>query len=290
MEIDDLLSNGMVRRWSLVDGQARCVEDALASADAGALPALQRNAAIRAMVGAVEAYEAAQAIVARGEPDNGQPQQIPDPAAERPENAPDDWTPPLIANPEWALLPRTVTTVDGDGQETTAPEPRWRAFDAASAIVAAASPTTLALARWRQGEPSQDDADAHAARAQAKTDTLAALATEAAKLLDVDPRPVAKTISRRQFALACASLQLMTPQEAMAFVTTNAIPAMLQTAIDKLPENQRFAVVLTVAGSMIFECENPATVALMDLSTLPPAYASAQALRDAIWRLGSTFP
>ena len=79
MEIDDLLSNGYVRRWSLVDGQARCVEDALASADAGALPALQRNAAIRVMVGAVETYEAAQALVARGEPDNGQPPQIPDP-------------------------------------------------------------------------------------------------------------------------------------------------------------------------------------------------------------------
>lgn len=43
-------------------------------------------------------------------------------------------------------------------------------------------------------------------------------------------------------------------------------------------------------GSVEFNYDNPATVALMDLATLPPAYASAQALRDAIWRLGSTFP
>lgn len=65
---------------------------------------------------------------------------------------------------------------------------------------------------------------------------------------------------------------------------------MLTAAIALLPENQRFGVQLSVAGSMSFERTNPATVALMDLATLPPAYASAQALRDAIWRLGSTFP
>ena len=141
------------------------------------------------LIGPVEAYEAAQAIVAAGEPDNGQPRQIPDPAAVWPEEAPDDWTAPLIANPEWALLPRTVETVGQDGEPQTAPEPRWQAYDAAGAIIAAASPTTLALARWRSGAPSESEAEAHAAWAQAKADALAALASEAAKPLAHDSRP-----------------------------------------------------------------------------------------------------
>lgn len=300
MQIDDLLSNGMVRRWSLVDGQARCVEDAIDANAAGALAALQKNAAVRALIGPVEAYEAAAALVARGEPDNGQPKQIPDPAAERPEDAPEDWTAPLIDNPAWALAPRTIEIVAENGQSETVPHPRWVAYDDAVAEIATATDVTKALARWRAAEAvhgnpeesvAEDDVEAEGAAWEAdRAAVLAALETAAAIPLAVDPRPVAKTISRRQFAMACAALQLMTPQEAMAFVTTNAIPSMLQTAIDKLPSGQRFGVSLTVAGSMIFESDNPATVALMDLATVPPAYASAQALRDAIWRLGATFP
>ena len=289
MQIDDLLSNGMVRRWSLVDGQARCVEDALASADAGATAALQRNTAIRVLIGAVEAYEAAQAIVARGEPDNGAPREIPDPAAVRPEDAPEDWAAPLVQNPAWALLPRTIEAIGLGGEPVTVEDPRWQAYDDAQAIVAAASPTTLALARWRQGEPSQADTEAHGAWAAAKADALAALASEAAKPLASDPRPVPRIISRRQFAMACVVLGLMTPTEAMAFVTTNQAPAMLTTAIALLAPDRQFVVTLAVAGSTVFEWDNPATVALMDLVTLPPGFTEAHALRDAIWRLGATF-
>ena len=66
--IDDLTSNGYVRRWSFVSGEPRCVEDAVPANDAGAVPALQRNAAVRAMVEAVMAYEAALRVPA---PDEG---------------------------------------------------------------------------------------------------------------------------------------------------------------------------------------------------------------------------
>lgn len=208
MQIDDFLSNGMVRRWSLVDGQASCDEDAIDANAAGALAALQKNAAVRALIGPVETYEAAAALVARGEPDNGQPKQIPDPAAVRPDNAPDDWTAPMVANPDWALLPRTVETVGVDGQPQTAPEPRWQAYDAAGAIIAAASATTLALARWRQGEPSEADAEAHAAWATAKADAMAALATEAAKPLANDPRPVPNTVTLFQGRTVMRSITL----------------------------------------------------------------------------------
>lgn len=296
MQIDDLLSNGMVRRWSLVDGQARCVEDALASADAGATAALQRNAAIRVLIGAVEAYEAAHVLVARGEPDNGQPKQIPDPAAVRPDDAPEDWTAPLIDNPAWALLPRTVETTGQDDQPQTTPEPRWQAFDAAGAIIAAASATTLALARWRQGEPSEADTDAHAAFlswdqllleaewAQAKADALAALATEAAKPLAADPRPVPDEISDRQFWQSAALLGYITEAEAFAAVTVGTIPNILVNAIAQLPTSKQFPVKMAVAGSNTFHLSNPATGLLMQLLGRGPADAIA------IWRLGASLP
>lgn len=57
--IDDLTSNGYVRRWAFVSGEPRCVEDAVPSSFAGAVPALQRNAAVRVMIESVTAYEAA---------------------------------------------------------------------------------------------------------------------------------------------------------------------------------------------------------------------------------------
>lgn len=66
--IDDLTSNGYVRRWSFVNGEPRCVDDAVPANDAGAVPALQRNAAVRAMVEAVTAYETALRVPA---PDEG---------------------------------------------------------------------------------------------------------------------------------------------------------------------------------------------------------------------------
>lgn len=66
MQIDDMTSGGFVRRWTLIDGRPRCVLDAIPASDAGAVAALQRNAAVRAMIAAVEALEASRAA---GQPD-----------------------------------------------------------------------------------------------------------------------------------------------------------------------------------------------------------------------------
>lgn len=66
MQIDDMTSGGYVRRWTLIDGRPRCVDDAIPASDAGAVAALQRNAGVRLLVAAVEALEAARAA---GEPD-----------------------------------------------------------------------------------------------------------------------------------------------------------------------------------------------------------------------------
>lgn len=296
MQIDDFLLNGMVRRWSLVDGQPRCVEDAVDSNLPQAMLALQKNFAIRAMVNLVEGYEAAQSLVARGEPDNGQPKKIPDPQAMRPEGAPDDWAAPLIDNPDWSLLPRTFTTLDTEGNPVVHDEPLWTAYDAAQAIIAAASPVTVSLARWRAAEASrghpeesvaEDEAEAEGSDWEADRDAVMAyLATEAAKTLAVDPRPVPNEISRRQFAQACVALGYMTKAEGRAFVTTNTTPAAMATAIAglNLPADTIYNIEITVEGSAKFERLNPATSLLMS------AMQRSAADRDAIWRLGATFP
>lgn len=292
MQIDDLLSNGMVRRWSLVDGQARCVEDAIGANDAGALEALKQNSAIRALLAPVDAYEAALAIIARGEPDNGQPRQIPDPAAVRPEDAPDDWAAPLIDNPAWSLLPRTVETIGQDGEPQTAPEPRWQAYDDAEAEIATASETTKALARWRAAEAghgsleetvAQDASEAQGAAWEADRDAvLAALATEAAKPLAVDPRPVPEAISRRQFGFGAVMVGKMAQAEALAFVNSGTLPAAVEAIVQSLPADQQFAARMSLASNE-FHRHNPATMMFLPLMQIDDATA------DACWRYGATF-
>ena len=250
---------------------------------------MQQNAAIRAMIGPVEAYEAAQAIVARGEPDNGQPKEIPDPAWVDPG---DGSTAPLIANPDWALLPRTVETVGADGQPVTGLEPRWTAYDDAQATIAAASATTLALARWREAEAghggpeetvAQDAAEAQGAAWEAdRTAVLDALATAAAQPLAVDPRPVQESISRRQFGFGAVMVGKMTQAEALAFVNAGTLPAAVEAIVQSLPADQQFAARISLASNE-FHRHNPATLMFLPLMQIDDATA------DACWRYGATF-
>lgn len=262
MQIDDLLSNGMVRRWSLVDGQARCVEDALASADAGALPALKRNAAIRVMIGAVEAYEAAQAVVARGEPDNGQPKQIPDPAAVRPEDAPDDWAAPLIDNPAWSLLPRTVETIGPSGDLETTPEPRWVVYDDAQALVAAAGAPVVALAAWRKSEPADDGSEERLAWEAARDAAIAELDRLAALPLATDPRwpsfsadAVKAECGRRIYGVASDSAQKNMLANAVAGHMSTADKATFRSGVDWIAAMQTVCRSLVAAQDVSFAAD-----------------------------------
>jgi len=124
MQIDDLTSTGFVRRWDFdACGRPCCPLDAIAATESGAVAALQRNAAICALVAEVEAIEAARRVLADESADAG-------------------------------------------------------AHDAAEATIAAATAPALALADWRAGDDTRREA------------VLAALTTEAATPLAVDPRPV----------------------------------------------------------------------------------------------------
>ncbi len=268
-EIDDLTSNGFVRRWELIDGQARCPLDAIPATDPGALAVMQRNAAVRQMIAAVESYEAAQRIVAAGEPDNGQPRHIPDPNAARQEDAADDWSAPLVDNPEWALAPRTITTTDGAGEPQTAPEPRWQAYDAAAATLAGASATTLAHARWRAGEPvsgddghSPDDDAAEAAGAAWEADraaTLAELDRLAAIPLAVDPRfpvfdpaLVKAECGRRIYAVASDNAQKNMLAAICAGLMPDADKAIFEAGVVWIAQMQAASRDLIAARHMTF--------------------------------------
>lgn len=177
MKLDEKTSNGMVYLWALIDGRPRCVADPINPKDALALQARETTIAIQAMVSDVETFEAAQAVVARGEPDNGAPKMISDPDAIRPEEAGDDWSPPLIVNPDWALAPRTVETVDDEGNPLSVPNPRWLAYDDAVAEIATATETTTRLAAWRAGPATEEDRPAWEA---ARDAVLAALESDVA--------------------------------------------------------------------------------------------------------------
>lgn len=189
MEIDNFLSNGWVRRWTLIDGRPRCIEDAIAPDSPGALAALQRAEAVRGMVAEVEAFEAARLAIAAGPPGEDQPREIQIEIAE--------------------------------GQTQTAPNPVWGAYDAAVAAVAAVQPAIAALADWRAGEAVSDDTghseaddEAEAAGADWEAARAAALAEfeiRAARPLERDPRP-APHLSFLAF------MGLFPPAEQMAIV------------------------------------------------------------------------
>lgn len=247
IEIDDLTSNGFVRRWELIDGQARCPLDAIPATDPGALAALQRNAAVRTMIGAVEAYEAAERVFLAGPPTNGEPMQIADHAWT---DHGDGSSAPMIANPAYALLQRTL--------EDGSPEPRWTAFDAAQATYAGASDATKALAAWRMGEPAADS-DGYATWQASKDAALAELAALAAIPLAVDPRfpvfdpsLVKAECGRRIYAVASDNAQKNMLAAICAGLMADADKTIFETGVVWIAQMQAASRDLIAARHMTF--------------------------------------
>jgi hypothetical protein len=115
---DRYRSGRYLRRWALVDGFPRCVEDALDTTTASAadiVAAEAGNIAVHDAVAAVEAYEAALALTTGRE------------------------APPALAS-----MP-----VPGGGSYTP-PNPALDAWQAAQAVLGSVTPETLALAELRK--------------------------------------------------------------------------------------------------------------------------------------------
>ena len=111
-DIEDVYKGGQfLRQWSVSDsGQAQCAVDAHATADTeqATLDATTAsNAKIREALAEVEAVESAQRV-----------------------NEPSDET------------PKTITSTDMDGNESTEAHPEWAKYDAAQATISGASEAT----------------------------------------------------------------------------------------------------------------------------------------------------
>jgi hypothetical protein len=115
---DRYRSGRYLRRWTLVDGFPRCVEDALDTATASAADisaAEAGNVAVHDAVAAVEAYEAALALTTGRE------------------------APPALPS----------VPMPGGGSYTP-PNPALDAWEAAQAVLGSVTPETLALAALRK--------------------------------------------------------------------------------------------------------------------------------------------
>lgn len=88
---------------------------------------------------------------------------------------------------------------------------------------------------------------------------------EIAEIESLPPPPPAipQVISDRQFFQQAAVLGVITQAEALAAVQTGAIPAILQTIVDGIPDaDQKFAATMLLAGATSFERAHPFTNAV----------------------------
>lgn len=161
MDLSDFTPSGRINQWTLIDGHPRCVFDALPATDAGALVALQTNAAVHSLIGKADAYEAAQRLVVRYA---GEDVEQPEP---------------------------TITTSGLDSEETTVANPTYVELEDARALVAGADAVTLALAILRSIEELDNESNPAFEAWTAAQETVAAeLARLSAEPLASDPRPV----------------------------------------------------------------------------------------------------
>lgn len=82
-------------------------------------------------------------------------------------------------------------------------------------------------------------------------------------LEDTPPPPVPETISDRQFAQALASTNVITREEARAWVKVGDVPAALAAVVDAIgDEDVKFATQMLLEGATQFERHHPQTMAL----------------------------
>lgn len=76
-------------------------------------------------------------------------------------------------------------------------------------------------------------------------------------------QPVPHSISDRQFAHVLAMQNLITEEEALAWVKTGDIPSALQSLIDDIPDSViKFSAQMLLAGATVFERDHPMTAQL----------------------------
>ena len=98
--------------------------------------------------------------------------------------------------------------------------------------------------------------------------------------LDDAPAPaVPQSISDRQFAHVLALQNLISQEEALAWVKTGDVPAALQALVDEIPDPTiKFSAQMLLAGATVFERDHPMT------AQLAAGLGMSSAQVDDLWR------
>ena len=93
--------------------------------------------------------------------------------------------------------------------------------------------------------------------------------------------PVPQTISDRQFFQELAIQGKITQDEAIAAVSSGAMPASMAALVAELPSAAQFGAKMLIQGATSFDRSNPLT------ATLGSLYSMASADLDALWTAAS---
>lgn len=93
------------------------------------------------------------------------------------------------------------------------------------------------------------------------------------------PEPVPASISDRQFAQGLALKDIISREEALAFVRTGTMPDALKALVEGIPdEGTRFSVEMLVSGATVFERHSPF------VDQLASGYGWSPQQTDEFWR------
>lgn len=93
---------------------------------------------------------------------------------------------------------------------------------------------------------------------------------------------VPEVITRRQFFQQLAIMTLITQSEALAAVTTHAIPTAMQAFVNALPSDQQFGALMSIQGSDEFHRHHPLVV------TFGQMQGMSESQVDTLWLNAST--
>ena len=96
------------------------------------------------------------------------------------------------------------------------------------------------------------------------------------------PSPVPTDITDRQFFQAAAQIGMITKPEALAMMSSGAMPMSLANALKSLPPDDLFAVQMKIVGIKQFQRTDPFLVELATAMGVTPSQV------DDLFRLGST--
>lgn len=143
-----------------------------------------------------------------------------------------------------------------------------------------ASDLVKALDLWSTPHEPVEDPEAEQAAMDARASAADLVQAHVAAAPPIAPvYPIPAVVSDRQFFHAAALMGVITPAEALAAVSTGAIPALLEDIVTALPEGPQFDARMVLSGAIEFRREHPLVNVIGD--TL--GWTSAQV--DNLYRL-----